>query len=97
MALPSVGSTVGHHYGCFLGPIWHRLLQVYPGNSLAPPSGPPWSFLSSPWLLFPPLLLLPLPPPWTLFAVLLLSPPEFPLMPPSVVIYGARTCLPGGG
>ncbi len=32
-APPSVGSTMGQHYGCGLGSTWHRLLQA-PGSSL---------------------------------------------------------------
>ncbi|KAI2661543.1 hypothetical protein H4Q32_007170 [Labeo rohita] len=74
---------------------------VPPGSScsksLLSPSGLPWSLLSSPWYLPPSS------PPWTLFFILLLyvrpppePPPKFPSMPPSVVVYGVRTCLPGG-
>ncbi len=37
MASPSVSSTVGHHYGCGLGPTWRRMLQVPPVSSMAPP------------------------------------------------------------
>ncbi|KAI2651799.1 Tetratricopeptide repeat protein 17 [Labeo rohita] len=36
MALPSIGSTVGHHHGCVLGPAWPSCSK---------------SLLSSPWLL----------------------------------------------
>ncbi len=51
MAPPSVSSTMGRHHGCGLDPTWHRLLQVPPVFSLAPPSivtsldsvfRPPW-------------------------------------------------------
>ncbi len=42
MAPPSIGSTVGRHYGCGLGPTWHRLLQAPPDSSLAL-SSPPWT------------------------------------------------------
>ncbi len=38
MAPPSVGSTVGHHHGCGLGPARHLLLRIPPVSSLAPPS-----------------------------------------------------------
>ncbi len=40
MALPSVGSTVGHLYGCGLGPTWLRLPRAPPvstWSTLAPP------------------------------------------------------------
>ncbi len=37
-APPSVGSTVGRHHACGLGPAWLLLLQVPPVLSLAPPS-----------------------------------------------------------
>ncbi|KAI2659808.1 Chromatin-remodeling ATPase INO80 [Labeo rohita] len=57
MAPPSVGSTVGRHHGCGLGPT---------SRSLMAPSGLPWSLLSSPWLLA-------MSSPPTLFVVLLLS------------------------
>ncbi len=40
---PSVGSTVGRHHGCGLGPAWFLLLQVPHVLSLAPPSV--WSTL----------------------------------------------------
>ncbi|KAL0160214.1 hypothetical protein M9458_043939, partial [Cirrhinus mrigala] len=61
-------------------------------------SGPPWSLLSSPWLLPQSS------PPRALFVVLLPDvrpppepPPMFPSMPSSVVVYGARTHLLGRG
>ncbi len=38
MATPSVGSTVGHHHGCGLGPARLLLLRIPPVSSLAPPS-----------------------------------------------------------
>lgn len=38
VAPPSVGSTVGHHHGCGLGPAVCHLLRVPPVSSLAPPS-----------------------------------------------------------
>ncbi len=38
MAPPSVGCTVGHRYGCGLGPARLLLLRVPPVSSLAPPS-----------------------------------------------------------
>ncbi len=38
MAPPSVGSTVGHHHGCGLGPARLLLLRIPPVSSLAPPS-----------------------------------------------------------
>ncbi|KAL0173594.1 hypothetical protein M9458_029562, partial [Cirrhinus mrigala] len=74
---------------------------------LAPPLSPFFthgsSFLSSPWLfLFPLWLLHLLSPPRTLFVILPgirpppESPPKFPLMPPSVVVYGVRMHLLGG-
>ncbi|KAI2658453.1 Vacuolar protein-sorting protein BRO1 [Labeo rohita] len=91
MAPPSVGSTVGRHYGCGLGPAWRCLLQVPPVVSLAPPSV--WFALVPPVSTLAPssVVLLPgiHPPP---------EPPhKFPLMPPSVAVYGVRTCLLGGG
>ncbi len=46
MTSPSVGSTVGHHHGCGLGPAWLLLLQVPSISSLAPPSI--WSTLAPP-------------------------------------------------
>ncbi|KAL0158795.1 hypothetical protein M9458_046871, partial [Cirrhinus mrigala] len=59
MAPPSVDYTVGCQYGCGLGPIWCRLLQVPPVSSLAssplvstldsvhhPPPEPPSKFPS---------------------------------------------------
>ncbi|KAL0151228.1 hypothetical protein M9458_053419, partial [Cirrhinus mrigala] len=74
------------------GSPWSFLMSHW----LLPPSGPPWSILSSPWLLPPSSS------PRTLFVVLLPDvhpPPKIPSMPPSVVIvvYSARTHLPGGG
>ncbi len=76
----SVDSTVGHHYGCGLGPAWLLLLQVLLGSSCSKPH------LSPPWLLPPSS------PPGTLSASLLLGappppepPPKFPPVPPSVV------------
>ncbi len=44
MAPPSVGSTVGHRYGCGLGPA--RLLLLLSLPWLLPPSSPPWTLLA---------------------------------------------------
>ncbi len=83
MAPPSVGSTVGGHHGCGLGPTLLLLLQVPPVLFLAPPSDPPWLLLSLSWLL--PLSF----PPWILLVILL--PDVHPPLEPLSVL---SDCLP---
>ncbi|KAL0167883.1 hypothetical protein M9458_036105, partial [Cirrhinus mrigala] len=71
MAPPSVGSTVGHHHCCGLGPVWLLLLQVPPVISLA--SYAVWSTLDS---------VCRHPPGYPSSSE---PPPKFPPTPPSVV------------
>ncbi|KAL0187879.1 hypothetical protein M9458_014978, partial [Cirrhinus mrigala] len=81
MAPPSVGSTVGRHHGCGLGPVWLLLLQVPAVISLAPPSI--WFTLVPPVSSLAPLAVISTPdsvchPPPE-------PPPKFTPIPPSVV------------
>ncbi len=79
----SVDSTVGHHYGCGLGPAWLLLLQAPLVSSLAPPSiVSPWNSVCQP-------------PPGCPSSSRASS--QVPTRPSLCCIFGARTRLPGGG
>ncbi len=85
MAPPSVGSTVGCHHGCGLGPTWLLLLQVPPVVSLAPPTV--WSALAPPVSsLAPPSVV-----------SILDSVRQVPTHPSLCCSYGVRMRLPGRG